>query len=222
MPFDDESSPIDLENIDYDDVLHLYRGSRRAEANLKEKSNECDSLRGKCEQLQEAHSKFRSQIQALESVKELTVNLQSQLNICQQDNNYLKKQNKQLLEAQISSEKKVQDILTHDNERNKLLRELRGEASMLRDRYEEIAQSHKDLELMLTKESEARILAESQIVRNDDIVDILRIENKSFRSKSDNMLIRMNQCNQELSHASEQISKLSHELSIANENKNNL
>ena len=65
-----EAEP-DLHNVDYEDVLHLYRGWRKAEGALKEKNKELNALKIRVKQLQESHIKFRGQIQALESVKEL-------------------------------------------------------------------------------------------------------------------------------------------------------
>lgn len=62
---------IDLMNVDYDDVLHLYRGWRKSEASLKEKVKELNSLKEKVKDLQDSHAKFRGKMQALESVKEV-------------------------------------------------------------------------------------------------------------------------------------------------------
>ena len=66
-----QKDSIDLMNIDYEDVLHLYRGWRRSESALKDKNIELAAMRESVSQLQEQHSKFRCQITALESVKVL-------------------------------------------------------------------------------------------------------------------------------------------------------
>ena len=52
----------DLHNVDYEDVFHLYRGWRKAEGALKEKSKELNVLKIRVKQLQESHIKFRGQI----------------------------------------------------------------------------------------------------------------------------------------------------------------
>ena len=57
----------DLTNVDYEDVLHLYRGWRKSEGALKDKTKELNALKIRVKQLQESHIKFRGQIQALES-----------------------------------------------------------------------------------------------------------------------------------------------------------
>ena len=89
-------SSIDLLNVDYDDVLHLYRGWRRSEGMLRDKNKELSTLRERVKKLQESHGKFRGQISALENVKELTISLQSQLSIMEQENQQLYKENKDL------------------------------------------------------------------------------------------------------------------------------
>ena len=60
-------------NVDYDDVLHLYRSWRKAEVALKDKNKELSTWKGRVKQLQESHVKFRGQMEALEAVKELTI-----------------------------------------------------------------------------------------------------------------------------------------------------
>ena len=52
-----EAEP-DLHNVDYEDVLHLYRGWRKAEGALKEKNKELNALKIRVKQLQESHIKF--------------------------------------------------------------------------------------------------------------------------------------------------------------------
>lgn len=64
---------IEPMNVDYDDVLHLYRGWRKSENLLKEKNKELNQLKGRVQQLMNSHIKFRTQIQGLENVKELTI-----------------------------------------------------------------------------------------------------------------------------------------------------
>ena len=64
---------IEPMNVDYDDVLHLYRGWRKSENLLKEKNKELNQLKGRVQQLVNSHMKFRTQIQGLENVKELTI-----------------------------------------------------------------------------------------------------------------------------------------------------
>lgn len=62
--------PLD---VDYDDVLHLYRGWRNAENQLKDKNKELTIIKNRVKLLQNSHIKFRGQIQALDTVKDLTI-----------------------------------------------------------------------------------------------------------------------------------------------------
>lgn len=64
---------VDLMNVDYEDVLHLYRGWRKSESALKDKNKELNTLRDRVKVLQESHIKFHRKIEALEAVKELTI-----------------------------------------------------------------------------------------------------------------------------------------------------
>ena len=76
-------------------------------------------FRARVKQLQDSHAKFRSQIKALENVKDLTISLQSQLSIMEQENQQLAKENAeltdlnrqaaQLIEEKQSSEKQLQE-----------------------------------------------------------------------------------------------------------------
>jgi hypothetical protein len=52
-------SEADLLNLDYDDVLQLYRGWRKCESALKEKIDELATLRNRNLQLQDSHGKFK-------------------------------------------------------------------------------------------------------------------------------------------------------------------
>jgi chromosome segregation ATPase len=219
MPSGEDISSIDLDNVDYDDVLHLYRGWRRSETELKEKNKEFDELKEKCDHLQETHVRFRGQIQSLESVKDFTINLQSQLNMMKQENSYLSKENRQLIESKNLADTEFQEMKNMEIERNKVLKDAQIESAMLRERYHEVAVSHKELEKMLSNEIASKGSVETRITSNDEVVDSLRKENNSLRLKLDSTVMRMSQCDQELSHAAQQLSALSQEVARATEIK---
>ena len=101
------AAAIDLQNVDYDDVLHLYRGWRRAELALKAALAENQALKARTEKF-EGNSKYKDTARALESVKELTVSLQSQLHMCRQENTFLQDEVKRLTAAQ----QKMKDAFT--------------------------------------------------------------------------------------------------------------
>ena len=164
---DPDNSPIDLENIDYDDVLHLYRGWRRAETLLKEKTIECDSLRSRTEKFEDNHERFRNQIQALESVKDLTINLQSQLNVTQSENLYLSAENRRLIETQSKMDRDMKELM--NNNYKQQLEDSRAEFEFHRQKYHEISMSHKALETMVANEAAARQSAENRLSSLDEV-----------------------------------------------------
>ena len=118
-----EAEP-DLHNVDYEDVLHLYRGWRKAEGALKEKNKELNALKIRVKQLQESHIKFRGQIQALESVKELTVSLQAQLSTTQQENISLVNDNKELKSLNLQAEDMLRERANQEAEQTKAFRDV--------------------------------------------------------------------------------------------------
>ena len=118
-----ETEP-DLHNVDYEDVLHLYRGWRKAEGSLKEKNKELNALKIRVKQLQESHIKFRGQIQALESVKELTVSLQTQLSTTQQENVSLVNENKELKSLNAQAEDMLRERANQEAEQTKAFRDV--------------------------------------------------------------------------------------------------
>ena len=215
MPFDDENSPIDLENIDYDDVLHLYRGWRRAETALKERTLECEALKSRTEKFEDNHERFRNQIQALESVKDLTINLQSQLNMVQSENVYLTNENRRYIEIQQKLDRDMKEEKSHNYRQQ--LEDARKEVDFHKQKYQEMLLSHKALETMVANESAARQSAENRLSSLDEVTEALRAENSTLRLKMDNTLVRMNQCDHELAHAAEQLSRMAKELAQANE-----
>ena len=157
-----EAEP-DLTNVDYEDVLHLYRGWRKSEGALKDKTKELNALKIRVKQLQESHIKFRGQIQALESVKELTISLQSQLSTTQQENQLLVKENKELQEVNQTAEEMLQERQQRETEQTRAFRDVQIEFAMLRGRYEEMSISQRELETMTANEQAMRMAAEARL-----------------------------------------------------------
>jgi len=168
----------DLTNVDYEDVLHLYRGWRKSEGALKEKTKELNALKIRVKQLQESHIKFRGQIQALESVKELTISLQTQLTTVQQENVTLVSENKELQEVNATAEDMLKQRQTRETEQTRAFRDVQLEFAMLRGRYEEMAISQRELETMTANEQAMRMAAEARLGNSEESISTLREENK--------------------------------------------
>ena len=99
-------------------------GWRKAEGSLKEKNKELNALKIRVKQLQESHIKFRGQIQALESVKELTVSLQTQLSTTQQENVSLVNENKELKSLNTQAEEMLRNRADQEAEQTKAFRDV--------------------------------------------------------------------------------------------------
>ena len=214
-----EASPIDLQNIDYDDVLHLYRGWRRSERALNEKCSEFNLLKAKTEQLQESHVRFKAQIQSLESMKEYTMKLQSQLSRSQAENEFLTKENKSLVESTLKAETQSQELKTAAIAKNQAYRDAQSEAVTLRVQHQESLAEQKELEGRLSNEVASRASVETLLTNNDEVVDALRAENNSLRRRMDSNNARMSLYDQQLEATSLQISALSDEVARATEAK---
>lgn len=208
---------IDLMNVGYDDVLHLYKGWRRAESALKEKTRELNSVKGRVKQLQDSHVKFRSQIQALESVKELTVSLQMKFSLLQQENIQLGKENHDLSTLNRQAETLLNERLAAEQAQSKLLHTIQMEFATLRGRYEEMTLSHRDMETSLSEEQALRTAAEARLRSAESSLHTLREENKLLQSKLDSTTQRMIQCDAELRRASDQLKSISDELAVVND-----
>lgn len=213
---------IDLMNIEYEDVLHLYRGWRKSESALKDKDKELATLKERVRQLQDSHSKFRSQIQSLESVKELTISLQNSLKTLQQENYQLKNDNEELVMLNEEAEKLLQEKEEKENKQNQLLHQVQLEFATLKGRYEETTKAFKELEILANEEQAMRMSLEQRLQNTDQIISELREENHQLQINLESTKHRIEQCDQELLHASEQLTSISQEVIQVNITKEDL
>lgn len=210
----DTSRPsIDLLNVDYDDVLQLYRGWRTAEAQLKDKNRELNALKVRIKQLQDSHTKFRGQIQALESVKELTVNLQNQLAAANEENNQLRNENANLQDTISGMKQKIQDVDIVQREQMQRVRDAEVEAATLRGRYQELTVAQASLEALAAEEQASRISAQSRLKSLEKSYEQVQQENAEHKKRLESTNARMIQCDKELAHAAKQLASLSEEVS---------
>jgi chromosome segregation ATPase len=185
-----DSLGADLMNVDYEDVLHLYRGWRKSESALKEKNKELAQLRNRITILQDSHIKFRGQIQSLQSVKELTIGLQRQISVLQEENSSLRTENRELSELNTQAETLLRERMEVENSQNKALRNIQLDFDTLRGKYEEMSDSQRELETLAADEQAMRMAAEARLVASEDQNDKLRIEIKSLKIKLDTMSLK--------------------------------
>ena len=208
-----QKESIDLMNVEYEDVLQLYRGWRKSESALKDKNKELAALKSRITQLQDSHVKFRGQIQSLDSVKELTVTLQNQLSVMEQENRALGEENLELAQLNVRADELLREKETQEENQTKMLREVQMDVATLRGRYEEATRAHKEVEKLAADEQALRLATESRFNSMEDTISALRDENRELREQLDSAAIRMSQCDQEMLHASEQLGSLSKETS---------
>ena len=208
----EKEEKLNLSNVDYDDVLHLYRGWRKSENALRSKNKELNELKARVKQLHDSHIKFRSQIQALEAVKELTVSLQTQLSVLTEENNRLATENRELCELNTQAENLLRERMEVENQQSRALRNIQVDFATLRGRYEEISSSQRDLEALAADEQAMRMSCEARLEQAENTAENLRNENTALRIQLDATTLRMNQCDNELAHASEQLSSLGREI----------
>lgn len=217
-----QKDSIDLMNVDYDDVLHLYRGWRRSESALKDKDKEMGMLKSKMKQLQDAHNQFRSQIQGLEAVKELTITLQNQLGSLQQENKQLVAENKELALLNLNAEQLLKEKETEETENSRLLKSVQLQFATLQGRYEETVKAQKELEKITLHEQSQRMAFESRLIQSDRTIQGLKEENRDLKEKLDTAMLQLNQCDQQLLHATNQLTGLSREVAHISDMKDEL
>lgn len=207
---------IDLLNVDYEDVLHLYRGWRHAESQLKEKNKELSALKNRIKQLQDSHAKFRGQIQALESVKELTITLKAQLTALEEENKQLVIENSTLTEVNNQAEEL---LIEGENTTQKLSSQLNQhalESAEYKGRCQQLLQSTNDLEKLLTEEQSARLATENRCKQLEQIIDKLSHENREYKAKLESSYGKIHEYNREIESASNHLAQLTHEITDMN------
>ena len=209
---DNSKGTIDLLNVDYEDVLHLYRGWRNAEGQLKDKNTEMTHLKGRIKQLQDSHVKFRGQIQALESVKELSINLRMQVNSLEEENKKIVVENAKLSAVNNQAE----EILIEEEASIKVLADKLQAAEIAaaesKGRIEQLVFNKSELESLASEEQSARLSAEARIRSMDALIDSLTFENKEYKYKLDISSKKIEQCDKEISQAAAQLASLSDEV----------
>lgn len=215
-----ENFNIDFDKVDYDDVLHLYRGWRRSDSDLKEKCKQYDILHERTLQLQDSLVKFRAQLLSLESVKDFAIKLQSELNIVHQENTILLKQNDQLNFLNVRVGAALENCEISNKANADAVVDSQAESAELRKNYGLTLATQKSLESKLTIERESRISAETSAVSNDKLVTSLRTEIRELTFLAQTNATTVLRYDQDSQHASKLISSLTQDLHDAKIDKN--
>lgn len=216
-----EKDSLDLMNVDYNDILHLYRGWRKSESILKDKDRELAELRLRVKSLQDSHAKFSNQIQGLESVKVLTMELQKQVSNLEQVNKNLVSENEELARLNMNGEEIIKKYEEKEAKNLKTIKNIQYELANLKGKYEENLKIQNQLEASNKQEQASKQAIELKLAQRDDLIKQLKEENQSLTNKLNQQQLKLDQYDHELLHASEQLSSLSKEIvNISNLRKN--
>ena len=210
---------IDMEDIGYEDVLQMHRGWRRSEIELRATTCELNTLKIKCQHLQESHARFLSQIESLESIRDLNVSLQEKMERIELEKLQLHEVNVQLIHSNSMAKVLLNDFEVSAATRDRETREARLENDITREQYRGVTASHRELEIMVSNETESRKSSEARLATCDKLINSLHLENASIRLKLDSTLLKMNQCDHELAYVSLELSKLVEEVTAIREKK---
>ena len=199
-------------NVEYADVLNLFRSLKKSESALKDKDKELTLLRNQVNQLKDSHGKFRGQLHTLESVKELTVSLQSQLTALQQENNTLVEENKELANLNLRAEELLKEKEQEEQNQARMLRSVQLDFATRKGRYEETLKAQKQLEIVVQNEQTSRLAIHNRLGAADETIAELTEQNKKLKRELETANHKLNQCDQELLHASEQLSSITKEV----------
>ena len=153
-------------------------------------------FRARVKQLQDSHAKFRSQIKALENVKDLTISLQSQLSIMEQENQQLAKENAELTDLNRQAAQLIEEKQSSEKQLQERAHEADLRCENIQGRYNELAESLSDLEDLAADEQAMRLAAESRMNSMDEAAEALRVENRSLHATDDMSKLRISQCDQ--------------------------
>lgn len=207
------SDAVDLEHLDYDDVLQMYKSWKNCERELRDKTKELATVTEKVKSLQQSHYQFRGQIQALESVKDLTSRLNAQVSELQARNEALANENEDLTQLNSQAEQVLREHMAREETYIQKIHNSQHELETLKKTYDELLAAHKECEKMARDEQKMRLAAETQLRYLNESHERLTDETRTLRALNDSTTSKLTQCDAELAHASEQLALLSKEIS---------
>jgi myosin heavy subunit len=86
------------------------------------------------------------------------------------------------------------------------------ETADLKGRYDQLLQSHNELEVVVSEEQSARISAENRLKSLEQTNERIVMENREYQWKLESANSKLEQCNREISQAAGQLSELSEEV----------
>lgn len=204
---------LDLLNIEYDDILHLYRGFRRAEGMLQEKTKDFETLRKTHKDLRDFFEKMSDKLKSLEDLTDSTLRFELEIRELQLKNQELAAENQSLLQLKGQAEETLQQKVKEEEKGLTILRAKKEEIDTLEGQMNDLKRENFTLRQQLEqKDSDLTALerrSQELFVRNDHLEEI----NFKLSKKVDKLENKLRGCDQDLGMASEQLLKLSEEVS---------
>jgi hypothetical protein len=212
MPKDNIRSEADLLNLDYDDVLHLYRGWRAAETQVKDKTKEINALRERLAVQQQENSEFKDNLHTLEGLRDLKIKLETDLAFTEKENDQLKGDLRNVQESHNSLENIIKSKEALVEQQRGYIQNLEIEITSQKGMYAECVETIKVKNNLLEEEIARTKALRIDLSTTQDIVATLKRDNETLKGKLDTTTARMLQCDRNLAHASEQLRDLTVEV----------
>lgn len=203
---------LDLLNIEYDDILHLYRGFRKTEGLLSDKSKEYDRMAKQYELLQQNFNNCQDKLKSLESLRDNTHHLEQQVFQLNQQNEQLVHENNELTQISIQAEEILRENVTQEEQYTKDVKEMKESIIDLQNRYDDLSKSKYSVEQALQQLLEEKQSMEYRLHEVEDLNDTLKEENFVIRKKLDTAREKLAACDKDLTLASERLLELSNEV----------
>ena len=193
------------------DFIQLHDGWQQAESIIFEQDIELAKLKGQFQELQDACSKSRAESEAFESIKELTTRLEGQIGIFRQENMDLKKKNDYLNVQYAKSVRQLRTFEEVEQIQSTLLTETQVRLEATRNHNNEYRLYQSDMQMLAQEEQSMRVSAEDCIQKVEREVEKMKYENKMLRGSLDKLILKMSQCDEDLSHISKRFLQASQE-----------
>ena len=203
---------LDLLNIEYDDILHLYRGFRKTEGLLSDKSKEYESLAKQYETLQQNFDHCQDKLKSLESLRDNTHQLESQVLQLHQQNEQLVFENNELAQISIQAEEIVREKISMEEKHVREIEEMRCTISELQNKYDELCKSKYSVDQALEEVLHDKESMTQQLHEAEDLSEMLKEENFILRKKLETARDKLSACDKDLTLASEKLLELSTEV----------
>ena len=203
---------LDLLNIEYDDILHLYRGFRKTEGLLSDKSKEYETLAKQYEMLQQNFDHCQDKLKSLESLRDNTHQLETQVLQLHQQNEQLVHENNELAQISIQAEEIVREKISAEEKHMREIGEMKETVSDLQNKYDELCKAKYTVDQAFEEVLHDKETMTLRLHEVEDLNEMLKEENFILRKKLETARDKLSACDNDLTLASEKLLELSTEV----------